>query len=839
MKRFWSLLACAIAFRAPAQGTVFTYQGSLNDEGHGANGLYDFTFALYDSTNVPGNLVGGAITNAGVMVTNGLFAAPLNFGNVFDGSARWLEVGVRTNGATNFVTLNPRQAIMPVPYAMFSGGATNLTGPLSAANLAPVAAMIASASNGLSSAFTTNVASFTNSGLESAADAIRLASVPEQQEGIQRTPIRGYLSYYATGINVSEPYVSNVMYTTKSTGLYNYGYDWLFVDEGWGATNRDANGDLQWNTNKFPSGANFVNVAHKMGFKIALYTDGYPNITATGGQASSDTKEHMARDVNQFLKWGIDGGKWDESVENVQVGMAVLATNTAQPFYVICGYPFGDVAPTAQWASLMNAWRGGGDVGDLVVFSRLPPWCDQFATNGFYRWIRPGHVYDFDAINNEINAGVEPGTGRGTQAQIVMDAIVSGIMLHSLNDENGNIVPSTLPFLTNSSVLDIQADPAVIAGQRVMQTNNVDVWLKPLGSENGPQFAIGMICRGGNTSNVSVTVDLGPNGLNLPAASRQNIGYSIYDCISNAWTSVAGVSIFTTVVTNHQSELFRLYPGTVITTNYIQPFAYAPTLPAIVISNGTQRVVNVPWDADAANFIERAGVTNDPVQCFAVQFLFTKLKTFGLWTNRLDVLYPMIPGQPYLNAFSTNFTLVPVGAVSSGPTGIAGDGSSSYFTNGYHFINSAVHYSLNSASVGIYNGTALPAGSTLIGGFDGVSETAFINYFGTFFGAANDLSGNQINYNYDARGLWIDSRLGPVNACMSDRGIIFPRTAASISVPNTYITLDGEFRGGAITFLCNAEFRGAWIGGGIATVEIPALNSIWDEYEAILGRAAP
>jgi len=145
-----------------AQGTVFTYQGMLNDQGARANGTYDLTFTVYDSTNVPGTALAGPITNTAVAVSHGLFSAQLDFGNVFDGNARWLEIGVRTNGGGSFQALTPRQPLSPVPYAMFSGTATNLTGPLSSANLAPVAALFAGGSNGLSASLGTNLSLFTN-----------------------------------------------------------------------------------------------------------------------------------------------------------------------------------------------------------------------------------------------------------------------------------------------------------------------------------------------------------------------------------------------------------------------------------------------------------------------------------------------------------------------------------------------------------------------------------------------------------------------------------------------------------------------------------------------------
>lgn len=814
------------------QGTAFLYQGFLNDSGHPASGTYDLTFTLYDSLNPPGDVLGATVTNLGTGVSNGLFDATLDFGSVFDGNGRWLEIGVRTNGATNFVILNPRQPVLPAPYAIYAGSA----------NMAPVTALVTSVSNGLYSAvqssFSTNLATFTNNGLQSYQDAVLQGSAPGQQEGIEASPIRGFLTFFAYGSKPSEALVSNVMVTTKSSGLYGYGYTWIFIDDGWGTTNRDANGNLQWNTNKFPSGSNFVNIAHQMGYKLALYTDGggITGLTSSGAQAASDAT-HIVQDVNQFLNWGIDGGKWDMPPLNLELGMSALATNTFRPFYVIAGDP--DSGPvTAQWVSMVNAFRGLGG-GDLTSFQVLLDWCDQFMTNGFYRWIRPGHFYDFDAINGSVNKDIEPGSYWGTQGQIVMAAITSAIMLHSFADVNGNVTTygPYYQMLTDSSVLDIEADPAAIAGQRVLQTNNIDVWLKPLGSGSGPQFAIGLICRG-VSSNITLSIPLDSTGLNLPALSEPGdlaAGYSIYDCISNYWVSPIATKYLTVTLTNHQAGLFRLIPGAAVVTNYLQPFSYGPTLPALIVSNGVQTFANLPWDPDATNFIARAQVTNDMAQCFAVQYLFTKLKSVGFWTNRFDVLYPMIPAAPYLNALSTNFTIVPVGAVTTNSLGIAGDGVSSYFTNGYHFINSAVNLSLNSASVGVYNGTASPVGLTMIGGYDGTNETALELYQNAMYGNVNDVGSAAVSLGANVGGLWIASRVSSVNSYVYGRpGIVF-NTVPAAGVPNTYAYFDAEMRG----FESNAQLRGAWIGGGFTPAEMTALKGIWEEYESILGRQAP
>jgi len=100
---------------ASAQGTAFTYQGRLGDHGTPANRAYDFLFSLYDApTN--GNQIGDTLTGHGVVVTNGLFTEILDFGSsIFTGADLWMQLGLRTNGGTNFSLLSPRQALTPAP----------------------------------------------------------------------------------------------------------------------------------------------------------------------------------------------------------------------------------------------------------------------------------------------------------------------------------------------------------------------------------------------------------------------------------------------------------------------------------------------------------------------------------------------------------------------------------------------------------------------------------------------------------------------------------------------------------------------------------------------------
>ena len=119
-----------------AQGTAFNYQGQLVDSGQPASGIYDFRFWIYDSTNIPGVILAGPVTNSAVAVTNGLFSVQMDFGpGVFTGLPAWLQIAVRTNGAAMFTNLTPRQQLTPVPYAIFANTASNLSGALPAAQV--------------------------------------------------------------------------------------------------------------------------------------------------------------------------------------------------------------------------------------------------------------------------------------------------------------------------------------------------------------------------------------------------------------------------------------------------------------------------------------------------------------------------------------------------------------------------------------------------------------------------------------------------------------------------------------------------------------------------------
>jgi hypothetical protein len=109
-----------------AQGTAFTYQGRLLDEGAPADGTYNFEFTLYDSE---GGVIDRPLFFRDMSVSNGLFTVALEFrGSVFPGADRWLGVAVSQRDDRP-VALHPRQKITAAPYAITAGTVTGVIPP--------------------------------------------------------------------------------------------------------------------------------------------------------------------------------------------------------------------------------------------------------------------------------------------------------------------------------------------------------------------------------------------------------------------------------------------------------------------------------------------------------------------------------------------------------------------------------------------------------------------------------------------------------------------------------------------------------------------------------------
>ncbi|MCA9757064.1 MAG: hypothetical protein KDA27_14765 [Candidatus Eisenbacteria bacterium] len=118
--------ATVVAAQTP-QGTGLTYQGRLDKSGSPFDGTAHLRFRLFED-DLATTQVGGDVVLFDVPLAAGLFSVDLDFGAVFDGYARWIEVAVITDGDADWNPL-PLQPLQSAPYAAYAlsgpGGGTS------------------------------------------------------------------------------------------------------------------------------------------------------------------------------------------------------------------------------------------------------------------------------------------------------------------------------------------------------------------------------------------------------------------------------------------------------------------------------------------------------------------------------------------------------------------------------------------------------------------------------------------------------------------------------------------------------------------------------------------
>ena len=130
--RFAGCGGAALAQSVPL-GTAFTYQGELSSFGAPASGTHDVRFRLLDAAS-GGAQVGSTLCVDNVQVSGGRFGVSLDFGAVFAGGRRYLEIEVRLDAGqgcgvgSGYTVLSPRQEVTGAPVATFASSAGTLTG---------------------------------------------------------------------------------------------------------------------------------------------------------------------------------------------------------------------------------------------------------------------------------------------------------------------------------------------------------------------------------------------------------------------------------------------------------------------------------------------------------------------------------------------------------------------------------------------------------------------------------------------------------------------------------------------------------------------------------------
>jgi alpha-galactosidase len=318
----------------------------------------------------------------------------------------------------------------------------------------------------------------------------------------------GWNSWATYELKINEGLIRATADAMVSSGMKGAGYEYIIVDAGWKAKNRDVDGKLRADPDKFPSGMKaLADYVHSRGLKFGLYTDAGTEDCVSDAPGSKGFED---KDASSFAGWGVDYVKEDwchttgMSAQEAYTKMsrAILATGRPMVFS-LCEW--GDNKPWTWAAPVANLWRTTGDSKDC--------WdCGRETMNkpgGYPRgWVLildaqqplasfagPGHWNDPDLLQ----VG-QPGlTDEESRAQFSLWAILAAPLV-ATNDLQ-SMTPEIRDILLNREVIAVDQDSAGIQGTRVRVEGQGEVWMRPL---NDGSRAVVLFNRGNSSATIGV-----------------------------------------------------------------------------------------------------------------------------------------------------------------------------------------------------------------------------------------------------------------------------------------------------------------------------------------------
>lgn len=363
------------------------------------------------------------------------------------------------------------------------------------------------------------------------------------------TPPMGWNSWNAYGLTIDAETVKKVVDVFEKTGLVEYGFSYINIDDGWEAPARDAQGNILANE-KFPDMKGLANYIHDRGFKFGIYSS--PGPFTCGNFLGS--YQHEAQDAATYADWGVDYLKYDWcSYDNISKGRNDI-TELKKPYlvmnealkaqkrdivYSLCQYGMGNVS---EWGASVGGqlWRTTGDIVD--TWGSLNS--IALAQIGLEKNAGPGRWNDPDML---ILGKVGWGKGlRETRlnayeqyTHITLWCMLSAPLLLGCDIESMD--EYTLSLLKNSEVLAVNQDRFGKQASVVQQQGEVRIWKKLL---SGNRVAVALVNHGYEPK--EVTLKLSEIGINNPLSIR------------DVWRkkNLENVEVVTIQLPAHASELY-------------------------------------------------------------------------------------------------------------------------------------------------------------------------------------------------------------------------------------------------------------------------------------------
>jgi len=327
-------------------------------------------------------------------------------------------------------------------------------------------------------------------------------AVVQKVTNLAPTPPMGWNSWNTFQTKISEQLVRDMADTYVASGMRDAGYKYLVLDDGWMAMERDKNGSLVADPQKFPNGMKAVaDYVHSKGLKFGIYNcagdktcAGYPG-----------TRGHEYEDARLYASWGVDFLKYDWcntdslNAREAYITMARALQATGRPIlFSLCEW--GNHQPWLWANGVGEMYRATGDItANFDKDKHMGTWTALSVMTivdkmpAIRQYNGPNHWNDPDML--EVGNGMSLSEDRAHFSLWCMLAapLMAGNDLRKMSAQSQSI-------LTNKEAIAINQDALGVSAYRASAADSMEVWVKPLSNGN---WAVCFLNRAGHAQNVN------------------------------------------------------------------------------------------------------------------------------------------------------------------------------------------------------------------------------------------------------------------------------------------------------------------------------------------------
>lgn len=343
------------------------------------------------------------------------------------------------------------------------------------------------------------------------APVLTLTAMAQKFDHLALTPPMGWNTWNTFAGDIHESVIRQTADAMVANGMRDAGYVYLVIDDTWAKKERDAQGGLVADPDKFPAGMKaLADYLHERGFKLGLYSCAGAR-TCAGYPGSWG---HEFQDARQFAAWGVDYLKYDwcnhgtADARDAFTRMRDALHAAGRPVvFSICEW--GQNKPWEWAADVGHLWRTTGDIYDS--YDGRKGWesgwkrlldaqynlVESNGPDGIGKYAGPGHWNDPDML--EVgNPGLSPAESRAHFSLWCMLAapLMAGNDVRAMS-------PEIRAILTDPDVIALDQDRLGRQGFRALAepAKNIEIWAKEL---SGGDWAVCALNTGAAAADLTI-----------------------------------------------------------------------------------------------------------------------------------------------------------------------------------------------------------------------------------------------------------------------------------------------------------------------------------------------